>query len=252
MNPSNIEILLKKLAIGSISVDEVLNELKLLPYADLDFAKIDTHRQLRQGFCEVVFCPGKTPSQVTNIVKVLLEQNTLVIATKATCEFSKEVLAICPSGNYLEDSKIMFWGSLPEPKNLIDIEVGLVTAGTADISIAEEAKVFLQALDLSFKTFYDVGVAGIHRLMYNFNDLNACQVLIVAAGMDGALPSVIGGLTSNPVIAIPTSIGYGSSFQGLSALLSMLNSCANGITVVNIDNGYGAAMAAYRILKKNR
>jgi NCAIR mutase (PurE)-related protein len=247
-----VEALLENVASGATSVSAAAEQLAVLPYSDLGFAKLDMHRSLRQGFAEVVFCPGKTPAQVVQIVRKLHSQHELVIATRADKLMAQEVLQELQlemaEAQYLEHAKALVFGQLPEAK-VDGPSVAIVTAGTADIPVAEEAALMVVAAGYQVRCVYDVGVAGVHRLIDNLELLRTSDVTVVFAGMDGALASFVGGLLDKPVIAVPTSVGYGASFGGIAALLSMLSSCAPGVTVVNIDNGFGAAMAALRLLR---
>ncbi len=227
---------------GKIKIEEALEKLKVLPYQDLGFAKIDTHRELRRHYPEVIFCPGKTTEQIIHIVKKMREAKSKVIAVRAEKEIYEAIKEILPEASYFEKAKIVAVGKKEKKRSSHIILV--VTAGTADIPVAEEAAVTAEILGNRVDRLYDVGVAGIHRLLDNKEKLFQANVLIVVAGMEGALPSIVGGLVSRPVIAVPTSIGYGASFGGISALLTMLNSCSPGIAVVNIDNGFGAGYMA--------
>lgn len=256
MLDERLRLLLAKVASGETHADTALEELRKLPFQDLGFAKVDQHRQLRQGLPEVIFCPGKTADQVREIAMKLLEQNDLVIATRASKELAESVLqpdlAAEPkdrnrTGRYFDDARAIVWGTLPQTKTHLG-KVVVVTAGTSDLPVAREAEIVLEAAGIDVSVIADVGVAGLHRVISALPKLQEADVCIVIAGMDGVLSSVVGGLVACPVIACPSSIGYGAAFEGLAALLTMLNSCAAGITVVNIDNGFGAAIAAYRIL----
>ena len=253
MDKKAVEELLDRVASGATSPSAAAEQLAVLPYSDLGFAKLDLHRSLRQGFAEVIFCPGKTPTQVVQIVRKLKAQHALVIATRADKLMAQEVLQELqleiPEAQYLEQTQVaLVFGELPRPDDQGPC-VAVVTAGTADISVAEEVALMVVAAGFSVRCVYDVGVAGVHRLLDNLEVLRTSDVTVVIAGMDGALASFVGGLLDKPVIAVPTSIGYGASFGGVAALLSMLSSCAPGVTVVNIDNGFGAAMAAIRMLR---
>ncbi len=208
------------------------------------FAQLDTERERRCGIAEAVFCPGKTPEQIAAIMSELRKQTEPVLATRATIEQARAVQKLLPEVVYHDQARLLTLGEPKEPKGGT---VLVVTAGTSDISVAEEAAVTAQYLGNTIERLYDVGVAGMHRLLAHREQLNAAHVLIVVAGMDGVLPSVVAGLVDKPVIAVPTSVGYGASFEGLSALLTMLNSCAPGVAVVNIDNGFGAAVLATKI-----
>lgn len=246
MDKDKILFLLEKIAAGTCSPELALDQLKDLPYADLGFARLDLHRSLRHGYAEVVFSPGKSADQIVSIVQKLRETNELVVATRADQALADQVLAAYPQGHYEKLARALVFGKLPGTTDGALI-VNVVTAGTADIPVAEECALFLEAAGLPVQKLYDVGVAGIHRLLDNLPLLRRGAITVVCAGMDGALPSVVGGILDGPVIAVPTSVGYGAAFEGLAPLLSMLNSCAAGITVVNIDNGFGAAYAALRM-----
>lgn len=237
---------------GEVSVDVAVEKLRDLPYEDLEYVKIDHHRSVRTGFPEVVFCQGKTIEQITEIVKRLAARNSTVLATRADEAAYEAVKSQLPLAVYHKAARIIVVQSqetLDETKSLDDKYILIVSAGTADIPVAEEAAVTAESMGSRVDRLYDVGVAGIHRLLDQKEKLNNANVVIVAAGMEGALASVVGGLTDKPVIALPTSIGYGASFQGLAALLSMLNTCAEGVAVVNIDNGFGAGYFAHLINK---
>lgn len=331
MDRKSVEDLLRSVSQGGISVSDACERLAILPYQDLGFAKPDLHRGLRQGFPEVIFCPGKAPQQIVDIAIKLRASNSIVVATRVEEAQAKEVVRLynraaaasqnsvaaihsfsastsqSPSNGsgqssssgategsssvsetssaasdaamanattsnaiassiassnviekstveiplndceYLPQPRALVFGQLPMPKKDAP-SVSIVTAGTADIAVAEEVALFIVAAGYPVSCVYDVGVAGVHRLFDSLALLRKAHVTVVVAGMDGALASFVGGLLEKPVIAVPTSIGYGASFEGVAALLSMLNSCAAGLTVVNIDNGFGAAMAALRIL----
>ncbi len=216
-------------------------------YEDVGFAKIDHHRHKRKGFPEVIYCEGKTPAQVAHIAHRISKNGHDVLATRADKKAYLAVKKRLKYAKYFETAKIITF--IKEPRLLVAGSLSIITAGTSDTPVAEEAAVTAEFLGLGVNRIYDVGVAGIHRLIKNLDQIKKTKVLIVVAGMEGALPSVIGGLVDKPIIAVPTSVGYGSSFKGLSALLTMMNSCAPGIAVVNIDNGFGAAVMAYYILK---
>ncbi len=246
MDKDKLLFLLEKIASGHESPETALEKLKDLPYADLGFARLDLHRSLRHGYAEVVFSPGKTAEQIISIVQRLREESELVIATRADEALAAQVLQAYPQGHYEKQARSLVFGKIPATISGALI-VNIVTAGTADIPVAEECALLLTAAGLPVQRLYDVGVAGIHRLLDNLPILRRGAITIVCAGMDGALPSVVGGILDGPVIAVPTSVGYGAAFDGLAPLLSMLNSCAAGVTVVNIDNGFGAAYAALRM-----
>ncbi len=227
-----------------------MEKLRHLPFEDLGFARIDHHRQLRRGFPEVIFCPGKTTEQVIRIFESLAARGNNVLATRAEPEVFEALSATgkFPGARYEELARaiVLEQSELPPAKSTLPI----VTAGTADMPVAMEAKITAEIMGQPTELICDVGVAGLHRLLGYVPRLQEANILIVVAGMEGALASVVGGLVSCPVIAVPTSVGYGSSFHGLSALLTMLNSCASGITVVNIDNGFSAAVTATLINRK--
>ena len=225
-----------------MAVDDALQSLRTLPFEDLGFSKIDHHRQLRTGFPEVIFCQGKTVEHVKQISERILAAGHPLLATRATPDMYAAVQAVQPTARYNELGRTITVSQSTEETGAPGILV--VSAGTSDLPVAEEAAETAQMMGNPPERLYDVGVAGLHRLMSNHEKLLAARVIIVVAGMEGALPSVVGGLVDCPVIAVPTSIGYGASFGGLAALLGMLNSCASGVTVVNIDNGFGAGYSA--------
>ncbi len=235
---------------GQVGIDEAMERLRHLPYEDLGFARVDHHRQLRRGFPEVIFCPGKTTEQIIRIFESLASRGNNVLATRAGPEDFEALVRTgkFPNVRYDELARaiVLEQKELPPSKSVLPI----VTAGTADMPVAMEAKVTAEIMGQRTELVCDVGVAGLHRLFGCVSKLNEANVLIVVAGMEGALASVVGGLVSCPVIAVPTSVGYGANFQGVSALLTMLNSCASGITVVNIDNGFSAAVTATIINRK--
>jgi pyridinium-3,5-biscarboxylic acid mononucleotide synthase len=249
MDAKKLAELLQAVESGKVSSQVAFEALKTFTYDELNFAKVDSYRAIRQGIPEVIFGPGKTADQITEIALKLMEHHTVVVATKVEQEIAQTVLSRLPEGRaqYDRTARMLILGTVPAPDSTRVVSV--VTAGTSDLPVAEEAALYLVANGIQVNRIFDVGVAGIHRLFPHVEKLNESQVVIVIAGMDGALASVIGGLVSTPVIAVPTSVGYGANFQGLSALLAMLSSCAAGLTTVNIDNGFGAAMAAVRIIK---
>lgn len=235
---------LTAVAEGKITPEQAFQQIGDWPYQDLGFAKIDLERRLRNGSSEVIFCPGKTPQQVVEIFKVLNQKSENIIATRASEVIYQAVRKELPEAEYHDIPKIItVWRN----RSFTNGKVGVISAGTADMGVAEEAALTAEIMGSAVERIYDVGVAGIHRLFDNRERMKECRVLIAVAGMEGALASVIGGLMAQPLIAVPTSIGYGANFQGLAALLTMLNSCASGIGVVNIDNGFGAGMLAHRI-----
>ena len=250
MNTGQLKELLEQVKNGELDIDEAIEKLRHLPFEDLGFACIDHHRQIRRGFPEVIFCPGKTTEQIIKIFETLAEKGNNVLATRAEPNVF-EALAKTdkfPKARYEKLARAI----VLEQKELIASKTVLpiVTAGTADLPVASEAKVTAEIMGQRTELICDVGVAGLHRLFKHLPKLQNANVVIVVAGMEGALASVVGGLVSCPVIAVPTSVGYGSSFEGLSALLTMINSCSAGVTVVNIDNGFSAAVTATLINKK--
>jgi NCAIR mutase (PurE)-related protein len=238
MQQDQLRDFLEKIKDGQMSIDEGISFFADSYYMDVGCAKIDLHRELRVGYPEVIFCPGKTNAQVITIVKAMLEKNSNILATRAGEELFIAVEKICPEAIYHSVARAITIKKkeIKPPESYIVI----VTAGTSDLPVAEEAAVTAEFFGNRVERLVDVGVAGVHRLFHNLDVIRKARVIIVVAGMEGALPSIIGGLVDKPVIAVPTSVGYGASFHGLSALLTMLNSCAGGICVVNIDNGYGA------------
>ena len=233
--------MLESLQGGALSVDEALVRLKDLPYEDLGYASLDHHRALRTGYPEVVFGLGKTPEQIAVIAERLAAQSDRLLVTRATVEAYRAVKERVPDAVYHGDARAITLDRLHEAKRP---GVVVCCAGTSDVPVAEEAAVTAELMGSAVDRMYDVGVAGIHRLLDKTERLRAAKALVVVAGMEGALPSVVGGLVAAPVIAVPTSIGYGASFGGLAPLLAMLNSCAAGVAVVNIDNGFGAGYMA--------
>jgi len=237
--------LLEDVKNGVVEVDVALDSLKNMPYEDLGFAKVDHHREMRKGFPEVIFCQGKTTSQIVEIIKIMCDNSRTILATRASPEAYQAVRALFDEAVYSELGRTIVISrgeKLPLKGNVL-----VMTAGTADLPVAEEAAVTAETMGNHVRRCYDVGVAGIHRLFDNLDMIKWAHVIIVVAGMEGALASVVGGLAVQPMIAVPTSIGYGASFNGLAALLCMLNSCASGVSVVNIDNGFGAAAMANAI-----
>ena len=246
MNQSDLKKLLTDLSKNKLSPNDAMKQLQNLPYENIDFAKIDHHRELRNGSPEVIYCPGKTVPQIKKIIQSLRKADSNILATKLTADTYKKLKTSLPKNTeYNEQGQtLVIRNKKPvKSKGLVTI----ITAGTADIPIAEEAAATAQLMGSRVETIFDVGVAGLHRLLDNMEQINKARVLIVVAGMEGALASVVGWLVAQPIIAVPTSIGYGASFGGISALLTMLNSCATGIAVVNIDNGFGAGCMAHRI-----
>ncbi len=245
MTGKEIEKILNGVKEGTQSIAEALEALKTLPYTDLGFARIDHHREIRTGYPEIVYCAGKTISQVVGIFKVMSEKENNVIGTRADMHMFEAVKSEIPEAVFYNEARIISVRKkkLPVPETMI----GVITAGTSDIPVAEEAAVTAELLGNDVLRIYDAGVAGIHRLIDKLPEIRKCRVVVVIAGMEGALASVVGGLVDKPVIAVPTSVGYGASFGGVSALLAMLTSCSTGVTVVNIDNGFGAGYSASMI-----
>jgi NCAIR mutase (PurE)-related protein len=247
MNVKEVEKLLIDVKTGHKSIEEALIILKDFPYTDLGFARIDHHREMRTGYPEIIYCAGKTVDQVREIFKVMAEKGSNVIGTRANNEMYEAVKAILPDTVYHQTARIV---SLQKKKpEFPESSIAVITAGTSDMPVAEEASVTAELLGNKVLRIYDAGVAGIHRLVDKLPEIRNCRVVIVIAGMEGALASVVGGLVDKPVIAVPTSVGYGANFGGISALLAMLTSCSTGVTVVNIDNGFGAAFSASMINK---
>ncbi len=246
MNPDKLKEMLTDLRDGRLSVEQSIERLKHLPFEDIGIAMIDHHRSLRQGAAEVIFGEGKSVSQLINIVTRMQQRDSNILVTRLNSEKAEDLLALFPTGEYDTDGRTFTLLQSPiVPRGRGSIAI--VAAGTSDLPVAREATVTARMLGHQVEEIVDVGVAGLHRLLARTESLQRAAVVIVVAGMEGALPSVVGGLVSAPVIAVPTSIGYGAAFNGIAALLGMLNSCASGLTVVNIDNGFGAAFAAHRI-----
>ncbi|MCD4780744.1 MAG: nickel pincer cofactor biosynthesis protein LarB [Candidatus Omnitrophica bacterium] len=247
MDKAQIKNILTHVQSGQMSVKQALDKLKSLPFDDLGFAKIDTHRSLRKGFPEVIYCAGKTLEQITEIVK-RIPGKQLLLATRAGPEVFQAVKKVRADAVYHELPRVIIAGKVKVPKLLT---IAVASAGTSDIPVAEEAALTAEVLGNRVKRLYDVGVAGVHRLFAHKDILLKANVVIVVAGMDGALASIVGGLVSRPVIAVPTSVGYGAHFNGVAPLLTMLNSCAPGVAVVNIDNGFGAGYMAGLVNQNN-
>ena len=242
MDATHTQDILNQVAAGTLSVDDALLQLKQEPFSDLGYAKVDHHRALRQGVAEVVYGAGKTPEQIIGICKNLRDNGAeTVLVTRLGAEAAEAVSAEIDL-TYHELARIAVVGEMPAPTG--NGSVVIACAGTSDLPVAEEAALTAEALGNEVVRLYDVGVAGLHRLLSSMDDVMAAQAIVAVAGMEGALASVVGGLASCPVIAVPTSVGYGASFGGVSALLAMLNSCASGVSVVNIDNGFGAGYQA--------
>ncbi|MBU1627420.1 nickel pincer cofactor biosynthesis protein LarB [bacterium] len=248
MREDKYKKLLTQVHSGEIDVETAYKELKNLPYHDLGYAKVDHHRKVRQSVGEIIFCKGKTIDQILGIIRAMAKDHENIIATRADLKVFLAVKKEFKSCRFYREAKVIVVNPISQMKKVGFIVVA--TGGTADIPIAEEASVIAELLGNNVERVYDVGVAGIHRVLYQKEIFDRANVIIAVAGMEGALPSVIGGLVDVPVIAVPTSIGYGASFNGIAALLGMLNSCASGVSVVNIDNGFGAAFQANLINKK--
>jgi pyridinium-3,5-biscarboxylic acid mononucleotide synthase len=251
MRPEEVKDLLNGMRSGATTVDEALAALRRLPVEDLGYARLDTHRELRQGLPEAIYAEGKTPEQTVAIVERLLERTEApVLATRADPEVAAAVLKAFPAASYSSVARLI----VVRADRRFEAEplgrVAVVSAGTSDLPVAEEAALTATALGARVDRITDVGVAGLHRLLEAQDRLHEADVVIVIAGMEGALASLVGGIASAPVVAVPTSVGYGASFEGLAALLAMLNSCAAGVAVFNIDNGFGAATFAMRVLRK--
>jgi len=245
MTGKEIEKLLNEVRTGAKSVPEALEILKSFPYTDLGFARIDHHREIRTGYPEIVYCSGKTIDQVKEIFMIMSKKENNVIGTRASPEMYEAIKKICPGAVYYKEARIIsIQKKEPEAP---ESSIAVVTAGTSDIPVAEEAALTAELLGNKVIRIYDAGVAGIHRLVDKLPEIRKCRVIVVIAGMEGALASVVGGLVDKPVIAVPTSVGYGANFGGISALLAMLTSCSAGVTVVNIDNGFGAGFSASMI-----
>jgi len=245
MNRNELEKLLEDVKSGKQSVGEALEALKYFPYTDLGFARIDHHREVRTGYPEIVYCAGKTVDQVREIFVVMSTRENNVFGTRADIGMYDAVRSVIPEAVWYSEARIIS----VRKKEIAgpDTSIAVVTAGTSDIPVAEEAAITAELLGNKVVRIYDAGVAGIHRLVDKLPEIKSCRVIIVIAGMEGALASVVGGLVDKPVIAVPTSVGYGANFGGISALLAMLTSCSSGVTVVNIDNGFGAGFSASMI-----
>ncbi len=250
MNPTDLKKLIEMVSKGELRTEDAFQSLSKLPFSELGFAKLDFHRPLRNGFAEVIFCAGKVLSHLVSIVEEIDSRGVNVLGTRAE-ESALEAIskkfprAIC-------DPISRTFSLTNREADKIPARIALLCAGTADVPVAEEARVTAEFFGANVSKYYDVGVAGLHRLLAVIEDVKSADCVIAVAGMEGALPSVVGGLVDVPVIAVPTSIGYGSSFGGITAMLAMLNSCSEGVTVVNIDSGFGAACAAVRIIRTSK
>ena len=245
MDQFYLQNILNQVAEGTMDPQAALEQLKELPFQDLGFANIDQHRNIRTGHPETIYCEGKTPEQVAMIIDKMMEKNTNILGTRASTEVFDQVKKIAPEAVYNPAARVFVVKKKEEL--LSDKTIAVITAGTSDIPVAEEAAITAETMGNRVDRIFDVGVAGIHRLFGSLDRIRSANVIIVVAGMEGALASVVGGLVDKPVIAVPTSVGYGASFGGVAALLTMLNSCAAGVAVVNIDNGFGAGYLASTI-----
>ena len=246
MSPESLRDLLAQVQNNSVPVEDALAQLRDLPFQDLGYATLDHHRALRQGFPEVVFGAGKTPAQIAGIVQSLSQSGDIVLVTRASVEAFEATRELVPAARYETSARLIV---VDGRKPKLGGRAAVLCAGTSDLPVADEAALCLQAMGGEVVRLSDVGVAGLHRLLNQLDVIRDCDALIVVAGMEGALPSVVAGLVSVPVVAVPTSVGYGAAFGGVAALLGMLNSCANGVAVVNIDNGFGAAAFVASILR---
>lgn len=240
-----LEDILKKVRDGELTVGQAKEELAT--YEDLGFAKVDHHRIKRQGFPEVIYGEGKTTEQINSIIDTMKKKENSILITRVSTDKAMKIVQVHPELTYDKVAEVLYWKKDLLVKKENNSYIAILCAGTSDLKVAEEAAITAEVMGSSVRRFYDVGVAGIHRLLDHAKEIQNASVSVVVAGMEGALPSVVGGLVSHPVIAVPTSVGYGANFQGLSALLTMLNSCASGISVVNIDNGFGGAYNAVLI-----
>ncbi|MHC4563471.1 MAG: nickel pincer cofactor biosynthesis protein LarB [Planctomycetota bacterium] len=249
MNQEMLRELLEAVRGNELDVDQAVERLRHLPFESMGFANVDHHRSIRCGFAEVIFCPGKTPDQVAAIFEKLADAGGNVLATRAEPHVFEVVMSRCEGATYDELARTITLRQT-DPSQTVG-HVAIVAAGTSDLPVAEEARVTAELMDANVTTHYDVGVAGLHRLLACREALMGARVIVVAAGMEGALASVVGGLVSVPVVAVPTSVGYGASFNGLAALLAMLNSCSSNVSVVNIDNGFSAGYIAAMINRQS-
>lgn len=251
MDAKKLRSLLSEVQAGRVGIDQALERLRVLPYEDIGDARLDLHRSLRQGLPEVVFCQGKTVEQVTHILERLWQHHDRILATRASAEMAAAVQSQLPQARYDATSRLLTLARSELPAPAADAPFALVVSGgTSDLPVAEEAAQTAEFLGSRVERAFDVGVAGIHRLLDRRELIFGADIIISVAGMEGALTSVVGGLAACPVIGVPTSVGYGASFNGLAALLAMLNSCATGVAVVNIDNGFGAGVYAHLLLRR--
>lgn len=248
MNRERIKKLLESVRAGRVNVDEAIERMASLPYEDIEFARVDHHRDLRLGFPEVILGQGKTPDQIAHIAERILTNSSNLLVSRTTEEAFAAVRNVAADAEFHAEARMI--AVVRDPSERGDGTIAIISAGTSDVPVAEEAAITATVMGNRVSRVYDVGVAGIHRLFGARPDFESARVIVVVAGMEGALPSVVGGMVSVPVIAVPTSIGYGASFDGLAALLAMLNSCASNVTVVNIDNGFGAGFVASLINRR--
>ncbi|MCP4673749.1 MAG: nickel pincer cofactor biosynthesis protein LarB [Desulfobacula sp.] len=246
MNQDNLTRVLCKVAKGSLTVDNAVEQLQNLSFEDIDFAHIDHHRSLRKGFPEVIFGQGKTSKQIIGIMEKMIINEDIILVTRLEQEKAQNIISVFKDAQYFQGANFL-WLKKKEPKITGAGKILILSAGTSDIPVAQEAFLTAKAMGNKVESIYDVGVAGIHRLFAHEKQISSSAVIVVVAGMEGALPSVVAGMVKAPVIAVPTSIGYGTSFNGMTALLGMLNSCSSNIAVVNIDNGFGAGFMASSI-----
>ena len=249
MNNDELNLLLKSVAAGRLSVEDAAGKLRHIAYEDIEYAHVDHHRSLRKGFPEVIFGQGKTADQVIGIMDKMKDQEDVILATRVKQNKAAAIIDRFPDAAYHPDAKMIVWTS-KKPQIVGRGTITIISAGTSDIPVAKEAYLTAKAMGNRVETIFDVGVSGIHRLFSHKNIIDKASVLIVVAGMEGALPSVVAGMVSCPVIAVPTSVGYGASLGGLTALFAMLNSCSSNVAVVNIDNGFGAGYMASIINRK--
>lgn len=249
MNPERTRKLLEQLRSGDVSVDQAMHALRNLPYEDLDFAKIDHHRSMRKGYPEAIYCQGKAPEHILDIARAVASTRENLLLTRVPADLARDITAIAPE-NTTHHARARCVTFIFDPPKPAPNPVAVVSAGTSDMPVAEEAAVTAEFMGSPVERIYDAGVAGIHRLLEHTGTLQKAGAIVVAAGMEGALASVVGGMVSAPVIAVPTSVGYGASFGGLAALLGMLNTCAPGVAVVNIDNGFGAGYFAAAVNRR--
>lgn len=247
MDEQRLRALLKSVQQGEVKIDDATQQLRRLPFETLDFATLDHHRALRQGFPEVIYCEGKTPNQTARIVERLARYHTQILGTRATPAHYDAAQALVPDLQWHENACALWLEREPGIKKK---GIVIVSAGTSDLPVAEEAILTASLMGNDVQHFHDIGIAGLHRLLHRLPALQQANIIVAVAGMEGALPSVLAGLVDAPVIAVPTSVGYGASFGGLAALLAMLNSCASGVAVVNIDNGFGAGYMAALMNRK--